>query len=128
MSRLTCPRLCGTIRPRTIALNLPARSAVRARRPARPLTGPFAEPGRPPLEHRQLDGPAEPACRTKAIAGINAGCREPISLRESTASVKGVEDQPSEVIRPKLSDWPLSARERELFATVDKLPTWRLAE
>jgi hypothetical protein len=39
-----------------------------------------------------------------------------------------VEDQPSEVIRPKLSDWPLSARERELFATVDKLPTWRLAE
>lgn len=39
-----------------------------------------------------------------------------------------MEDEPGEVIRPKLSDWPLSARERELFATVDKLPTWRLAD
>jgi hypothetical protein len=36
--------------------------------------------------------------------------------------------EPVEVIRPKLSDWPLSARERELFATVDTLPTWRLAD
>jgi hypothetical protein len=39
-----------------------------------------------------------------------------------------VQDQTAEVIRPKLSDWPLSAREQGLFATVDKLPTWRLAD
>lgn len=37
-------------------------------------------------------------------------------------------DQQVEVIRPRLNDWPLRARERELFGSVDKLPTWPLAD
>jgi hypothetical protein len=39
-----------------------------------------------------------------------------------------MDEQPDEVIRPKLGDWSLHAREKELFATADKLPTWRLAD
>jgi hypothetical protein len=36
--------------------------------------------------------------------------------------------EPERVIRPRIREWPLRARERELFDAVEDLPTWRLAD